>query len=939
MTAQLPTPGGDDGTWGTILNGFLLAAHNSDGTLQTSAVQQAGGITSVNGKSTTSGSVSIATTDLTDTEIASPSGNQVLAYNGSTSKWTNATLTESDVTNLSSDLSTLTSAVAAKVSIGGDLSGSATSPTVTKVNGISVSGGSPSSGQVLTATTGSTAAWSTPTTGSGSSTLAGETDVSITTPTSNQILAYNSSAGKWENQSPGSGVSLDTTATDIQPDTVSGSAIAGNTNKAADAGHRHPLVSHAHTSSTTGGQLSVGALSASGTASSSTYLRGDGSWNTPSGGAPSGSAGGDLTGTYPNPTLSASTNVESIISSNTTVTGALQKGNNLSDVSDAGSSRANLHIPYLTLAAACGNDTGGMYTAPSGNTGATFSPFSGYVDGYYAATGDMILLVNESVNGQTGSNATAAANGLWQVQIAGANGTWIRPTEFASGMNVDGRAITVMNGAVNSGPWYLQAPSGGLVIDTNSQTWVSGGNVWTRSFSLLEPSGDATGGTDVANINTVLAAGGNLCLVPGATYFINSPITPISQSFITGFQWNGASQDDNYGTGAGNPVGAVIQAVNFTGAAMILMQNDTYDQYYGVDISGLSLISYSGAMPTTSHGIGAYGYWGACFIRGVQIQKVGCDCLHIDTSTVSNGICDDWQVTDCKFSGARNGCGVNIVNDLPDSWFDNCESSENALDGWSINWCDNTRWSNCKGENNGSAGWHFTGNGADHLAQFSNCTAQINNQDGWLFDPDTDGEYLLIGCRSHGDNVSASTYAGFRSNGSQARIIGTGCYSTGAAYGAYEASSSYGMHFTGSYLTGTTADLYDDGSNTHPLANVVPSFSNSTGTGIAAGVITLTAGSTISVNAAQGNDFRLSPSASGQTIANPTSSIDGQVVRFQITQPASGGPYTVSWGSNYSFGASGIPTLSTPASKVDIIGFVYNVSISKWCYLGAALGY
>jgi len=30
--ARLPTPGGDDGNWGTILNEFLEAEHNADGT-------------------------------------------------------------------------------------------------------------------------------------------------------------------------------------------------------------------------------------------------------------------------------------------------------------------------------------------------------------------------------------------------------------------------------------------------------------------------------------------------------------------------------------------------------------------------------------------------------------------------------------------------------------------------------------------------------------------------------------------------------------------------------------------------------------------------------------------------------------------------------------------------------------------------------------------
>jgi hypothetical protein len=34
--ARLPTPGGDAGTWGSILNDFLTVEHNSDGTLKSS---------------------------------------------------------------------------------------------------------------------------------------------------------------------------------------------------------------------------------------------------------------------------------------------------------------------------------------------------------------------------------------------------------------------------------------------------------------------------------------------------------------------------------------------------------------------------------------------------------------------------------------------------------------------------------------------------------------------------------------------------------------------------------------------------------------------------------------------------------------------------------------------------------------------------------------
>lgn len=42
MSARLPIPGSDDGTWGDILNTFLASAHNTDGTLKPGSVQAAG---------------------------------------------------------------------------------------------------------------------------------------------------------------------------------------------------------------------------------------------------------------------------------------------------------------------------------------------------------------------------------------------------------------------------------------------------------------------------------------------------------------------------------------------------------------------------------------------------------------------------------------------------------------------------------------------------------------------------------------------------------------------------------------------------------------------------------------------------------------------------------------------------------------------------------
>lgn len=113
---------------------------------------------------------------------------------------------------------------------------------------------------------------------------------------------------------------------------------------------------------------------------------------------------------------------------------------------------------------------------------------------------------------------------------------------------------------------------------------------------------------------------------------------------------------------------------------------------------------------------------------------------------------------------------------------------------------------------------------------------------------------------------------------------------------------------------------------------------------IAPAVVTLTDASTVTPNCLSGNDFRLlTTSAVGgsRTIAAPTNAQDGMRICFQVTQPASGGPCTITWSSStggFNFGAAGAPTLSTAASKLDIIGFIYNATKSQWIYCGPALG-
>lgn len=55
--ARLPTPGSDAGTWGDILNEYLLVSHNSDGSLKPSAAP----VRSVAGKT---GDVTVTKSDV-----------------------------------------------------------------------------------------------------------------------------------------------------------------------------------------------------------------------------------------------------------------------------------------------------------------------------------------------------------------------------------------------------------------------------------------------------------------------------------------------------------------------------------------------------------------------------------------------------------------------------------------------------------------------------------------------------------------------------------------------------------------------------------------------------------------------------------------------------------------------------------------------------------
>jgi hypothetical protein len=137
----------------------------------------------------------------------------------------------------------------------------------------------------------------------------------------------------------------------------------------------------------------------------------------------------------------------------------------------------------------------------------------------------------------------------------------------------------------------------------------------------------------------------------------------------------------------------------------------------------------------------------------------------------------------------------------------------------------------------------------------------------------------------------------------------------------------------GIQTAGTTGKAADAG-HVHPTTGIAK-LSGATFTGyVAPAVIQLTYGSSIAIDASLSNVFAVVLTASSSTISNPTNSVDGQAIRLRIVQDGSGSR-TVAWGTAFDWGSIGaIPTLSTAANALDILGFEYVAARTKWVYLG-----
>lgn len=251
------------------------------------------------------------------------------------------------------------------------------------------------------------------------------------------------------------------------------------------------------------------------------FLAGDGTWRVPTGGPPAGAAGGDLAGSYPNPTLAGTANVESII-----------RANRLDQLA-APTTAVGMNSQKLTGLA---NGTASSDAAAFGQIPATLAP-SGSATGDLSGTYPAPTVAK--INGVAVSGTPAAGNILSATSPTAA--TWItaqQADQHAAKLDLVAEpfpveAVNDVGLGLTAGFLILALVRPGTVTVNNLGLWLGGqgsGSGGVNSMALfseagvqLAVTGDMTSAlTNAANAGTYVeaAVGTPYTTTAGTDYYI-----------------------------------------------------------------------------------------------------------------------------------------------------------------------------------------------------------------------------------------------------------------------------------------------------------------------------------------------------------------------------------------------------------------------------------